>query len=189
MFLLLLSTNVYMHNWYPSPTNTHHPSSPFLFFLPLPPLPPPPSPPPPPPPPPPTILPTQIYLLYFRVSHHLLDACKRAVDIDSPSKLPAGVRVLIDHLVPRGIPVSLESFEGLLTECFKRKNLSATVHVFRCMTRTYRIAPSRQVRTICLLLMSTLHGVPVSLAPHEYASYLFSSVVHIHVHGWLLYMY
>ena len=182
MFLLLLSTNVYMHNWYPSPTNTHHPSSPFLFFLPLPPLLPPIS-------PPPTILPTHIYLLYFRVSHHLLDACKRAVDIDSPSKLPAGVRVLIDHLVPRGIPVSLESFEGLLTECFKRKNLSATVHVFRCMTRTYRIAPSRQVRTICLLLMSTLHGVPVSLAPHEYASYLFSSVVHIHVHGWLLYMY
>lgn len=172
MFLFFLSTNVYIHNWCPFLTNTRHPSSPFplhFFFLLLPPL----LPPPPPLPSPPfPILPTCISSLYFRVSQHLLDACKRAVDIDSPSKRPAGVRVLINHLVPHGVPVSLESFEGLLTECFKRENLSATVHVFRCMTQTYRIAPSRQVRKISLSLTSMLHGVRLSLAPYEYASYL-----------------
>ena len=147
---------------FPPPLLPSPPSSPPLSSPPPPPLPSPPFP----------ILPTCISSLYFRVSQHLLDACKRAVDIDSPSKRPAGVRVLINHLVPHGVPVSLESFEGLLTECFKRENLSATVHVFRCMTQTYRIAPSRQVRTISLSLTSMLHGVRLSLAPYEYASYL-----------------
>ena len=145
---------------------------PHQHMSPLFPFPPPLLPSPPSSPPPFPILPTCISSLYFRVSQHLLDACKRAVDIDSPSKRPAGVRVLINHLVPHGVPVSLESFEGLLTECFKRENLSATVHVFRCMTQTYRIAPSRQVRKISLFLTSMLHGVRLSLAPYEYASYL-----------------
>ena len=82
----------------------------------------------------------------LRVSQQLLKACGRAVH-ESPSNTKRmGASVLTRYLVPQGVPVTLRGFEGVLEGCQQGLKLAKAVNVFRCMTRTYQIAPSRKVR-------------------------------------------
>ena len=75
------------------------------------------------------------------------EACGRAVR-ESPSNTKRmGVSALTRYLVLQGVPVTLRAgFEGVLIGCKEGRKLAKAVNVFRCMTRTYQIAPSRKVR-------------------------------------------